>query len=52
MSEQMEALTPELSRSAMRLNKEKLQSVPWNHRGTPWLPDYMETVQSHGDLRP
>ena len=29
----MEALTPELSRSAMRMNKKKLQSVPWNHEG-------------------
>ena len=33
MSEQMEALTPELSRSAMHMDKRKLESVPWNHEG-------------------
>ena len=49
----MEALTPELSKSAMRLNKKKLQSVPWNHEGEhPGSLGDMETVQSHGDLRP
>ena len=33
MSEQIEALTPELSRSAMQMDKRKLESVPWNHEG-------------------
>ena len=48
----MEALTPELSKSAMRLDKKKLQTVPWNHEGNTLLPGDMETVQSHGDVWP
>lgn len=33
MSDQNKALTPELSRSATRLNHRKLRSAPWNHQG-------------------